>query len=89
MSKNNRDNLTKNDISKIINSKYGVPILYAEKFIDDFISIINSTLKKANLIRPKDGYMATGSRNGIHTEYLGFLLAEMQFLPRSYPDAKW
>ena len=49
MSKNNRDNLTKNDISKIINSKFGVPILYAEKFIDDFISIINSNLKKKEL----------------------------------------
>jgi ring-1,2-phenylacetyl-CoA epoxidase subunit PaaC len=51
--------------------------------------MINNTLKKAKLNRPKDGYMATGSRKGIHTEYLGFLLAEMQFLPRAYPDAKW
>ena len=51
--------------------------------------IINKTLEKAKLIRPEDGYMATGSRKGIHTEYLGFILAEMQFLPRAYPDAKW
>tara|TARA_B100001142_G_scaffold35752_1_gene31511 strand:+ start:7425 stop:8123 length:699 start_codon:yes stop_codon:yes gene_type:complete len=51
--------------------------------------LINNTLKKAKLKRPIDGYMATGSRKGIHTEYLGFLLAEMQFLPRAYPDAKW
>ena len=51
--------------------------------------IINTTLEKAKLIRPKDGYMATGSRKGIHTEHLGFILAEMQFLPRAYPDAKW
>jgi ring-1,2-phenylacetyl-CoA epoxidase subunit PaaC len=51
--------------------------------------IINSTIKKAKLKRPEDSYMATGSRKGIHTEHLGFLLAEMQFLPRAYPDAKW
>ena len=51
--------------------------------------IVNSSLKKANLNRPKDGYMASGSKKGIHTEHLGFLLAEMQFLPRAYPDAKW
>ena len=51
--------------------------------------IIDSTLKKAKLNRPKDGYMASGSKKGIHTEHLGFLLAEMQFLPRAYPDAKW
>ena len=51
--------------------------------------IVDSSLKKANLNRPLDGYMASGSKKGIHTEHLGFLLAEMQFLPRAYPDAKW
>ena len=51
--------------------------------------IVNNTLIKANLNRPEDGYMASGSKKGIHTEHLGFLLAEMQFLPRAYPDAKW
>ncbi|MOA25226.1 1,2-phenylacetyl-CoA epoxidase, subunit C [compost metagenome] len=28
-------------------------------------------------------------RRGLHTEHLGILLAEMQFLPRAYPDATW
>ena len=51
--------------------------------------IVNSTLKKAKLKRPEDGYMATGGKKGMHTEYLGLLLAEMQFLQRAYPDAKW
>ena len=51
--------------------------------------IVNSTLQKAKLNRPEDGYMATGGKKGMHTEYLGFLLAEMQFLQRAYPDAKW
>ena len=51
--------------------------------------IVNSTLQKAKLKRPEDGYMATGGKKGIHTEYLGLLLAEMQFLQRAYPDAKW
>ncbi len=35
------------------------------------------------------GYMARGSRDGHHTEYLGYILAEMQALPRSMPEAKW
>jgi ring-1,2-phenylacetyl-CoA epoxidase subunit PaaC len=51
--------------------------------------IVNRTLKKAKLNRPEDGYMATGGKKGMHTEYLGFLLAEMQFLQRAYPNAKW
>lgn len=33
--------------------------------------------------------MRKGSRSGNHTEHLGYILAEMQFLPRAYPDAKW
>ena len=51
--------------------------------------LVNTTLEEANLIRPEDGYMQTGSKNGMHTEYLGHLLSEMQFLPRAYPDAEW
>ena len=51
--------------------------------------IVNTTLKESNLIRPEDGHMQSGSKNGMHTEHLGHLLSEMQFLPRSYPDAKW
>lgn len=52
-------------------------------------NIVNNILKKAKLSRPEDGYMATGGKKGMHTEHLGFLLAEMQFLQRAYPDAKW
>ena len=51
--------------------------------------IVNTTLKESNLIRPEDGHMQSGSKNGMHTEHLGHLLSEMQFLPRAYPDAKW
>lgn len=51
--------------------------------------IVNSTLKEATLSRPKDGHMFTGGTKGIHTEYLGFILTDMQYLPRAYPDAKW
>lgn len=60
-----------------------------KKLKERWDAMINSTIEKAKLNRPEDGYMATGSRKGIHTEHLGFLLAEMQFLPRAYPDAKW
>jgi ring-1,2-phenylacetyl-CoA epoxidase subunit PaaC len=52
-------------------------------------SLVNKTLKKAKLSRPEDAYMATGGKKGLHTEHLGFILAEMQYLQRAYPDAKW
>jgi len=47
-------------------------------------------LEEATLDLPDfDQYMASGGRTGFHTEHLGHLLAEMQHLRRSYPDADW
>ena len=56
---------------------------------NDWDIIVNKTLKNATLNRPEDGYMQTGSKKGLHSEYLGHLLSDMQYLPRAYPDAKW
>ncbi|HKR05467.1 MAG TPA: 1,2-phenylacetyl-CoA epoxidase subunit PaaC [Bacteroidia bacterium] len=51
---------------------------------------VEDILKKATLAIPQiNNFMRTGSREGKHTEHLGYILAEMQFLPRAYPDAKW
>ena len=55
----------------------------------DWDTMISNTLAKAKLIRPEDEYMATGGKKGLHTEYLGFILSEMQYLQRAYPNAKW
>jgi len=52
-------------------------------------TMVNEVIEKATLKRPKDEYMQTGSKKGLHTEYLGHLLSEMQYLPRAYPNAKW
>lgn len=51
--------------------------------------IMTEVLLEATLTVPADGYMQTGSRKGVHTESLGYILAEMQYLQRAYPDAKW
>jgi len=50
---------------------------------------ITELLEKSTLTKPENVFMQTGSRKGIHTEHLAFILAEMQALPRMYPDAKW
>jgi ring-1,2-phenylacetyl-CoA epoxidase subunit PaaC len=56
-----------------------------QKWIED----VHSTLSKCKIQIPPSTYMQTGSRQGIHTEYLGHILSEMQYLQRAYPDAKW
>lgn len=50
---------------------------------------VNEIFSLATLSRPEDAYMATGGRKGYHTEHMGYILAEMQYLPNAYPDATW
>jgi ring-1,2-phenylacetyl-CoA epoxidase subunit PaaC len=50
---------------------------------------VNAVLAEAGLARPKPVRGITGGRQGRHSEHLGHLLAEMQYLPRAYPDAVW
>ena len=50
---------------------------------------VNNIFAEATLNRPEDGNMITGGRQGIHTEHLGHMLSDMQYLQRAYPDAKW
>jgi ring-1,2-phenylacetyl-CoA epoxidase subunit PaaC len=50
---------------------------------------VKSTFAEATLTLPNTGWMQLGGRRGVHSESLGYLLAEMQFLQRAYPDAQW
>lgn len=59
------------------------------RFHDSWNAIVVSVLTRATLMRPADGWMQSGGRSGRHTEHLGYLLAEMQYLQRTYPGASW
>ena len=50
---------------------------------------VDEVLAEATLKRPEDGFMATGGRKGLHSEHMGFILAEMQHVTRAYPGAEW
>ncbi len=50
---------------------------------------VDKVLADATLVRPADEWMHRGGKDGrMHSEHLGRLLAEMQFLRRAYPDAR-
>jgi len=55
----------------------------------DYDAQVAAVLAEATLQPPPDQRPILGGRRGHHSEHLGHLLAVMQFLPRTYPDAKW
>lgn len=50
---------------------------------------VDKVLKEATLGYPDSDYMITGSKDGRHSEHLGYILAEMQYLSRTHPEATW
>jgi ring-1,2-phenylacetyl-CoA epoxidase subunit PaaC len=59
------------------------------EFEEEYRSAIAAVLAEAKLEAPAEQRPLLGGRRGHHSEHLGHLLAEMQFLPRTYPDATW
>ena len=58
-------------------------------FEEEYRAAIAAVLAEAQLEEPAEQRPILGGRRGHHSEHLGHLLAAMQFLPRTYPDAKW
>ena len=58
-------------------------------FEEEYRTAIAAVLAEAKMDVPADQRPILGGRRGHHSEHLGHLLAVMQYLPRTYPDAKW
>jgi ring-1,2-phenylacetyl-CoA epoxidase subunit PaaC len=50
---------------------------------------VDLTLREAGLTRPVDRYFSWAGKRGQHTEHLGYLLAELQYMQRAHPGATW
>ncbi|MCI0544504.1 MAG: phenylacetate-CoA oxygenase subunit PaaI, partial [Actinobacteria bacterium] len=50
---------------------------------------VKTVITEAGLVVPDDPYQRTGGRQGFHTEHLGHLLTEMQWMQRSHPGLQW
>ncbi|MFZ5618105.1 MAG: 1,2-phenylacetyl-CoA epoxidase subunit PaaC [Pseudomonadota bacterium] len=56
---------------------------------DQYLADLKGALAEATLTAPWDAVTRKGGKLGLHTEELGYILAEMQWLQRAYPGAKW
>jgi ring-1,2-phenylacetyl-CoA epoxidase subunit PaaC len=54
-----------------------------------WLEIPDKVFEEATLTRPADPFQTSGGRTGMHTEHLGKLLAEMQWMQRSHPGLSW
>ena len=78
---------TPDDVDKAV-IKEGVAPDFGQikKTYEDYVS---AALREATLMAPEDAGMRKGGKTGLHTEDHGYLLAEMQSLPRAFPGAAW
>ncbi|PCH95511.1 MAG: phenylacetate-CoA oxygenase subunit PaaI [Bacteroidetes bacterium] len=59
------------------------------KVRSNWLKDVTEQLKEATIDIPTDTWMMKGSLQGKHSEHLGFLLAEMQTIPRTFPNSEW
>lgn len=66
---------------------YGVEMIALQQ---PWTQKVKDIFEEATLPVPKEGtYMQRGGKESIHTEHLGYILAEMQYLQRTYPGCEW
>lgn len=78
-----------------------LPTGYETNLLQDHISVdlsiihqqwkqkVEEVFAEATITIPEKSWAQQGGKTGIHSEHLGYILAEMQFLQRAYPGAEW
>jgi ring-1,2-phenylacetyl-CoA epoxidase subunit PaaC len=54
-----------------------------------WLARIDAILAEATLARPQERAYSWHGKRGQHSEHLGYILAEMQHLQRTHPEARW
>lgn len=61
----------------------------ASKLKEPWLNKVKEVFAEATLPVPDKVFMQTGGKEGKHTEHLGYILAEMQYMQRAYPGCEW
>lgn len=59
------------------------------KLKDTYYNKVIAVLEEATLTVPESKYFQKGGKQGIHTEHLGYLLSDLQYMQRAYPGMNW
>ena len=60
-----------------------------EKLKNSWTSKVKAVLEEAGLSMPENVFMHSGGKLGVHSEEMGFILSELQYMQRTYPGAEW
>ncbi len=71
---------------RMVDAEIGVDLMQVK---ENWEAHVSKTLEEATLIKPDEAFLMTGGRQGVHSQHMGYLLAEMQILPRSMPGCEW
>jgi len=70
----------------MIEAEVGVDV---RTFRDSYYKKVGEVLTEATLIIPESKYFQKGGKEGIHSEHMGYLLSDLQYMQRTYPNMKW
>ncbi|GFZ92924.1 phenylacetic acid degradation protein [Aquaticitalea lipolytica] len=59
------------------------------KLKETYYKQVNEVLEEATLNIPESKYFQKGGKEGIHTEHMGYLLSDLQYMQRTYPNMEW
>jgi len=76
-----------NDNDKKLQEKKVVPPM--EHIFNKWTKTVNTIFQHATLDIPQNGWQYQGGRVGRHSEHLGYILTELQYMQRTYPNMKW
>jgi ring-1,2-phenylacetyl-CoA epoxidase subunit PaaC len=75
------------EVDNVFENEFDGPDLYQIR--ETWHDNVTKVLAEATLAKPEDEWMASGGKEGRHSEHLGYMIAEMQYLQRAHPGATW
>ena len=77
--------LTESD-KEMLTAEIGVDV---SSFKDAYHKEVSDVLTEATLRTPNSKFFQNGGKQGLHSEHMGYILAELQYMQRAYPNMKW
>ena len=70
----------------MVDAKIGVDV---STFKEAYYKEVSEVLTEATLLIPESQYFAKGGKKGVHTEHMGYILADMQYMQKTFPNMTW